>query len=55
MQARYSFPRIKAWDDAITALEQSISISASIEFAYKALGHSYLKQYYRDESLVDAP
>jgi len=31
----YAFPRIKAWDDAITALEQSISISASIECEVK--------------------
>jgi len=60
-----SFRGIEAWDDAITALEKSISTSASIEFqverkelqseANQVLGRTYLEQYYSDKSLVGVP
>ena len=60
-----AYMRIKAWDDAITTLEKSISISASIEFeltrnglqsdANQILGRTYLEQYYIDESMVGVP
>ena len=56
---------IEAWDDAITALEKSISIAESIEFElyrnglhseiYQVLGQAYLKQYYSHESLDGGP
>ena len=49
-----AYTRIEAWNDAITALEQSISISASIDFeldrnkrqsqAYQVLGQTCLEQ-----------
>ena len=60
-----AYMRIKAWDDAITTLEKSISISASIEFelsrnglqsdANQILGRTYLEQYYSGECLVGVP
>jgi len=60
-----AFRGIEAWDDSITALEASISIAASIEYelyrnennreAYQVLGHTYLEQYYSDESLFAVP
>jgi len=60
-----AFRRIEAWDDAITALKKSISISASIELEVdrnehqsqtnQVLGQTYLEQYYSDESLVSVP
>jgi len=60
-----AYTRIEAWDDAIAALEKSISISASIEFegkrnerqsqACQVLGQTYLEQYYGDGLLDGAP
>jgi len=60
-----AFRAIEAWDDAITALEKSISISAYIELEvirnelqselHQVLGRTYLEQYYSDESLVGMP
>jgi len=60
-----AFTRIEAWDDAITALAQSILISASVQFevdrdklqsqAHQVLGQTYLEHYYSDESLVGVP
>jgi len=60
-----AYTRIEAWDDAITALKQSISIAESIDFegkrnerqsqAYQVLGQTYLEQYYIDESLDGVP
>jgi len=60
-----AYTRIEAWDDAITALEQSISITESIDFeldrnerqsqAYQVLGQTYIEQYCSDESLDGVP
>jgi len=61
-----AFTRIEAWDDAITALEKSISTAVSIESELirkqvqaecnQVLGQTYLEQYYSDESsLADVP
>jgi len=57
-----AYTRIEAWDDAITALEKGISISASMEFevrrnelqseVHRVLGQIYTEQYYSDESLM---
>jgi len=57
-----AFTRIEAWDDAITSLEKSVTISAALEFEvnwneiqselHQVLGQTYLEQYYSDESLV---
>jgi len=60
-----AFRAIGAWDDSITALEKSVTISASIEFEVKGnelqresnhlIGQIYLEQYHSDTSLVGAP
>jgi len=60
-----AFRGIEAWDDSITALEESISMAEFIEFdvkrnenhkeAYQVLGQTYLEQYYTDESLIGVP
>jgi len=55
---------IWSWDDAISALNHSVTIAQSIEdeqvsihcqgMAYKTLGQTYLEQYCADESLADS-
>jgi len=61
-----AYTQFGAWDDAITAVEKSISILASMEFEVKRnelqierhrfLGRIYLEKYYsRDEFLIGVP